>query len=385
MLACLASPALADSATLTINNSVGQSDPAALLPRVFTVTGTASTPEQAYVKYRGPGGASCAPSADTDSGTPLDGQQGPFYDGATTENGSFTESQVLTWPTAQTVVFCIWVASSPTTPVTPTTQTITFRAPTGNVGASLGPRSPVAGAPFTVTISGDSEAPETVYATIRSAGGSCAPTAGTDTGTNITGSGQAVNGSFSFTESATESTAGSYDVCLWLASSTSDLSPIDGPATQSFTVSAPVVVPPPPPPSCVVPNPASGTSLVLVEQALLDAHCTVGKVAGAPNPTVKAGGMLSLSPVPLTQEPEGTAIAVEVSTGPACVVPTIAAGTTLTKAKRAIRVAHCAVGKITHVRSARIVKGHVVKATVAAGKIDASNTPVGVVISSGRR
>src|ERR1035437_824198 len=68
----LSPAALADSATITVDNTSGQSDPATQLPRVFTLTGVSAAPESVFVKYRSPGGAPCAPSAQSDSGQTLD-------------------------------------------------------------------------------------------------------------------------------------------------------------------------------------------------------------------------------------------------------------------------------------------------------------------------
>ena len=48
--------AQADSATLTVTNTAGQSDPAAGLPRVFTVSGVAAVPEELFVLSRPTGG-----------------------------------------------------------------------------------------------------------------------------------------------------------------------------------------------------------------------------------------------------------------------------------------------------------------------------------------
>jgi len=380
----LAGQALADTATLTVDNAAGQSDPAAGLPRVFTVSGTTTgSSEHVYVKYRATGGASCAPTADSDTGTILDGTQGPFYAGSSVANGAFSESDVITWPTAQTQMFCIWIAPTPTTAATPFTQTVTFRAPTGTIGAAVTPSNPVAGQQFTMTVSGASEAPELVFATLRTAGAACAPTFATDTGnTIIGGSGQPVNGSFAIPTTATLPAGGAYELCLWLASSSTDTSPIAGPIAETFAVAPAPVIPPPP---CAVPNPAPTTSLAVVEQALVAAHCAVGAVTRLPSPTVHVGDVIGLAPVPLSQQASGTPIAIEVSTGPACVVPRVRTGTTLAAAERVIRAAHCAVGKITHARSHAVRRGGVIRVSPAAGKIAATNAAVAIVESSGAR
>jgi hypothetical protein len=98
-------------------------------------------------------------------------------------------------------------------------------------------------------VTGSSEAPSRVYATIRSAGGAgCAPTYQADTGQNLI-NGQSVNGSFSILATTTQTQVGTYLICLWLASSPNDTSPIAGPQPETFTVASPAPPPPPPPPA----------------------------------------------------------------------------------------------------------------------------------------
>jgi hypothetical protein len=110
----------------------------------------------------------------------------------------------------------------------------------------------------TITVSGASEAPANVYATIRPGGGApCAPTYSADTGKTLL-SGESVDGAFSLPVTTTQSTAGSYVLCLWLAASSTDPAPIAGPQPQPFDV-----VGPPPPPPAVVPPTSVAASLSL--------------------------------------------------------------------------------------------------------------------------
>lgn len=233
--------ALADSATISVTTTAGAPDPVAGVPRTFTLAGSSALPSRVWVKYRPPGGAACAPSAYTDSGTPLFDFT-PFYGGNV--NGAFNFSNADAWRTPGSFVFCIWLSDSSTTVTTPFTQAINFRSPTGTITATVNPITPRINEAATVTVTGASEAPAKVFAKLRPAGGAaCAPTFSADSGDSLI-TGESVNGAFSLPVTTTPSAAGSYLLCLWLAASSTDPAPIAGPQPQPFTV----VGPPPPPP-----------------------------------------------------------------------------------------------------------------------------------------
>jgi hypothetical protein len=234
--------AFADSATISVTTTAGASDPAAGVARVFTLSGTSAVPSRVWVKYRAAGGAACAPSPFTDSGTKLSEYD---YYGANV-NGGFSIPRADTWSGAGTVVFCIWLSPQSDTVTTPFTQAITFRAPTGTITATLNPVIPRINQPAAITVTGASEAPASVFAKVRPNGGAnCAATYDADSGAELL-SGESVNGAFSLPATTTQSTAGSYLLCLWLARSSTDPTPIAGPQRQLFDVAGPppVAVPP---------------------------------------------------------------------------------------------------------------------------------------------
>ena len=68
----------------------------------------------------------------------------------------------------------------------------------------------------------------------------------------------------------------------------------------------------------------------------------------------------------------------------ACVVPRLK-GKTLAAAKRALKSAHCGVGKVTKKSSARVKKGQVISQTPAPRKHLAVGTPISLVVSKGKR
>ena len=69
--------------------------------------------------------------------------------------------------------------------------------------------------------------------------------------------------------------------------------------------------------------------------------------------------------------------------GPPCKVPTLA-GRTLAAAKRALKNAHCAVGKITHKDSKRVKRGRVISSNPKAGSELRNGARVALTVSRGR-
>jgi hypothetical protein len=231
--------AQADSANVVVSQSVGgPSDPAAGVPRLFTVSGVSSAAGHVYVKYRAVGGAPCGPTAAGDSGA--------FMFNGNSVNGAFSVQQALTWSAGSgAFMFCVWITpASAYDIVTPITQTITFRSPTGAVSATVNPVAPRPNQAAVITVSGSSEANEEVFADIRpgGAGAACAPTFYADEQTNHGSaliSGDTANGTFSKTISYTWTAPGTYLICLWLADSSEDTTPIAGPQPETVIVAVP--------------------------------------------------------------------------------------------------------------------------------------------------
>jgi hypothetical protein len=229
-------PALGDSASISVTTAVGQPDPVANVPRVFTVTGTASVSERLYIKHRPAGGSSCAPTAVADPGRWLTGFMGAPV------SGSFNVPQVIRWDASGPYMFCFWLAGSDNAIVTPTIQNITFRRPTGTMSATLSPLVPRPNQYTTVTISGASEAPERVYAKVRPGGGApCAATYDADPGANLR-NGEDVDGAFVTRPLTSQPDVGQYLICMWLAGASDDSAPIAGPIGQLYNVVQPPAV-----------------------------------------------------------------------------------------------------------------------------------------------
>jgi hypothetical protein len=382
VLVCSAT-ALADSASISVANTAGESDPAAGLPRVFTLSGSVEAPAHVFVRYRGPGGAPCAPTANEDTGLffdpesdylGLENERGPFWGPAV--EGTFNIHAVTTWHSSGTFVFCTWIAGGPNEIVkTPITQTITFRSPNGTITATVNPLTPQPGQQTTVTVIGDSEAPENVYAKVRPAGGApCAPTYEADSGGNLI-DGASVNGSFSTQAKTTQSKAGQYLICLWLAGSGNETPVIAGPQPEMFTVASP-------PAPCVVPEVASDTPLASVEQKIRAADCTVGKISSVASTEVERGGLLSLNPAAGTKLSAGAAVNIVESGGRPCVVPVVKSGNTLAHVEHQLAAADCT-ASIGYLHSRRIRKGRVIGLASRPHAQLSPRAKVRVVVSAG--
>ena len=372
--------ALADSASLAITDSAGKSDPAAGVGRTATLSGSTASPKYLYVKWRASGGAACAPSASSDSGTvSWDGSwSDSFYERSA--NGNFTLKITGTWRHAGTYQFCIWIADNSTQSVTPISQTISFRAPTGTVSGSVNPASPMPGENTTLTVTGSSEAPKYAYAKIRSAGGApCATSYNADTGKSLIED-RSVNGAFSLTATFTNSAAGDQLICMWVADSGSDGSPVAGPQPLTFTVATP----PPPPPSCVVPSLAPGTPLPDVQNALTAAACSLGKKSYSKSRRYPRGTLIKLIPVAGTKLDNNSPVRLVLSSGAPCRVPNVRAGMKLSEARTRLAASGCTAGKVSRRRS-RSRKGRVIAFAPSSGTSLPQGSAVGIVVSKGRK
>jgi hypothetical protein len=372
-----AGSAFADSASISVTNTAGESDPAAEAPRVFKVSVETETKENVYIKYRLPGGEACAATADEDPGSWFENYNDAYFNTPPSVEGDHIFENANTWKTPGTYVFCIWLAKSGDEIVhTPITQTITFRSPRGTITGTVDPAAPRVGEKATITVTGDSEASEHVYARVHMAGSTgCAPTYQSESGESLI-EGSSVNGSFSVQATTTQSKAGQYVICLWLAPSGSDTTPIAGPQPEMF-----MVVSPPPP--CVVPQLASGASLASVEQEIHAADCTVGSISSVASTKVARGVVLSLNPASGTKLSAGAAVNIVESAGRPCVVPVVERGSTLAHVEHQLAAADCAVS-ISHLHSRHVRRGLVIGLSSRPHTRLSPRAKVLVIVSAGR-
>lgn len=376
LLLCGASVAQADSASLAFLDAAGNPDPVVDVGRTARLTLNSSTPKRVFFKNRPAGGAPCAPSASSDTGSE---SFNGVWDGSTFNgsnvNGDLTIDKSGRWGTPGTFQFCIWLADSFSQSVTPFTQQVTFRRPTGAISGVVTPGAPLVGQSVTLAVTGSSEAPKRAYATVRAAGAACAPSPSADPGTGVL-DGEAVNGAFSFTRTFTNATPGPKVVCLWLTGSSSDTAPV-ATQTAAFTVTAP-------PPPCVVPALAGGTPLANVQPALATAACAMGAVDYVPSTKFARGTLVRLTPVSGTSLPNGAAVNVTVSDGKPCRVPSVRRGQRLSTVRSRIVAAGCTVGTVRRSAS-RTRRGRVVRVSPRSGTRLAPRARVGITVSRGRR
>lgn len=196
--------AVADSASLSVT------DPVAGIARVVLVDFQTTNPTSLYVAYRPTGGAPCAPTRSTDSGTSI-----VF---GTDVSGAGQRQIPFTFPSAGPFLVCFWLApSSGSLPSFATSQMLTVRLPVATL--QIATPAPLAGEFGTVTVTGQSEVPRSLYLAIRAAGGApCAPTRAEDTGNSLI-SGNDVEGAFTRDARTQFGDPGTRLLCAWLATS----------------------------------------------------------------------------------------------------------------------------------------------------------------------
>jgi beta-lactam-binding protein with PASTA domain len=134
---------------------------------------------------------------------------------------------------------------------------------------------------------------------------------------------------------------------------------------------------------CLVPA-VTGIPLASAQAAITSAKCTVGPIADQPSDVVPQGDVISSNPAEGTVQPVGTKVALVVSSGPQCTVPTVA-GQPLAAAESALVGAHCAVGQITKRTSSTVAKGKVISSAPGAGTTHPAGTMVALTVSKGKK
>jgi hypothetical protein len=233
-----ASPAMANSVSISVTDAAGAMDPMAFSPRVFTISGSSSSSLRLYIKSRPADGTSCGTVPINEPGRWLSG-----FAGDPLVNGSFGFQRVITWDASGPYLFCYWLAPSDSSIVFPMTQTIVFRPPSGTIGvAAISPAIPRPDQYFKLTLSGTTEAPGRVYAKIRRAGGApCAARYEQDPGANLR-NGEDVGSPFSTYPETVEHKAGRYLVCMWLMGAPNNPAIIAGPVSREIAIVQPAPV-----------------------------------------------------------------------------------------------------------------------------------------------
>jgi hypothetical protein len=212
-------PPTRETASLKVLTAHGKVDPVADVGRVFQFKLYSPAETYLYVKYRSAGGAPCAATDDSDSGESLVSDQ-------TVAVGASHYRDAQTWSGTGRVLFCMWLGSSGDDPSSKVfSQTIKFRPPRGTIAFRATPAYGRVEHPTTLHFTGATEAPRELLVKYRSAGGAgCAPTAGSDSGSEIIYTDE--NGGFNETYVWTPSSPGAYLFCAWLATDSGDVTPV---------------------------------------------------------------------------------------------------------------------------------------------------------------
>lgn len=254
---------------------------------------------------------------------------------------------------------------------------------------------------------------------VRPAGAACAGNAASDPGTPIVDR-SALEPAFAVTAVQSFEKAGQYVVCGWARDTTDPASPVVTQASATLTVRQPKlslslsvakIVPVDDLFAVAVVTQAELTRLAYVgivpnggkgcPATYGDLQKTKGavpvldqaglSVTGGPNTAKEqismpaAGKFLACGYFhygSVAGAPQTTAKA-EFEVAPSCEVPTVA-GTTLARAKRLLKKAHCTVGKSKKAKSSKVRKGRVVRASKKAGTVLAPGATVSLVVSKGK-
>lgn len=339
----------------TINLTVG-ADPAESITTQLGASGSGMGAETYLnLKVKPAGGQGCAANANADDGTSVG--SGDINE----PNPTYAETDNRTFQTAGAYLLCGWISNfAETTIYAQASLPFTVRPP--HLSLAIGvPATVQPGQTFQVGTTAQAETERSAYEYMLPDTGSGCP-ANADAADSASGSRAAdfnnwnvVGGPLMQSMNVTLSTPGVYLFCAYFEYP-GTASPPEATAIARTTVAAP----PPPPPHCVVPQLGGQEPLALMQQSLSSGHCTPGFVRYTASRTVARGNVLGLTSAPGSQLAAGASVGILVSTGPPCVVPTIRLGATQASVQRAIRAAHCSVGRISYTHAKSIHQGRVI-------------------------
>jgi hypothetical protein len=366
--------------TLTLGAAA---DPTESITTQLEATGTSeSNSTLLEMTLKPTGGQACSPNFAADDGTSV--FEGPFL-----TTGPFAKAVNHIFASAGSYLLCGWLVddAQPNQPVV-ASASLTIAVRTPHIAFSIvAPPTVETGQVFQISTTAQAEVGRrfTEYL-LANAGRGCPANASAATSTvgfqtvafASQGESWEVNGgAFSETSNETIRSAGQYLVCGFVqypnSSSTPELT-----ASTSITAVAP-------PPPCVVPAFSTTTRLKAAEAAIRASGCGVGKVKRVASRRIRSGYVLGLNPSRATHLAPGAAVNITVSTGPPCIVPHVFAGTSLAVVEFRLAANHCAVGKISTLRSRRYRRGRVLRLGARTGQVLASHFPIAIVVASRSR
>ena len=362
----------------TINLSVA-ADPAESITTQLAASGTGAGIETYLnLKVKPAGGQACAANPGADDGVSVGNSD------RNEPNPTYATSDNWTFQAAGSYLLCGWISNFyATTVYAQASLPITVRPPHLSLAITV-PATAQPGQTFQIGTTAQAETDRSAYEYSLPDTGSGCP-ANADAASSASGSRSAdfnawdvVGGPLTKTQNQSFTTPGVYLFCAYFEYPRSD-SPPEATAIAKTTVMAPA----PPPPACVVPQVGARVSLASMQQSLQAAHCIGGRYALCGKPDGPQGDVIGLNPSPGTQLASGASVDVLLSTGPPCVVPSFSRGATQSSVQKAIRAAHCSVGRTSSVHTRSVRKGRVVALTPNPHTRLGSGASVKILVSSG--
>jgi hypothetical protein len=375
MLGVIAAGASTTQADSVLQLTVG-ADPAESITTQLGATGTApGTSDAVFITIKAAGGAPCAANYNADNGNTI-------IDGNNVSQGAYSTSTNWQPTAAGSYLLCGWLEDVNNSRAVLDAQSLAVAVRQPHLSISLTiPAQVQTNQIFQVSTTTQAETQRTLFEyELPNTGDGCPANAAAANDTSevkpIYEDDNLDGGPATQTQNE-QFPAGSYLFCAYFEYPQSSSTPE---ATASATLT---VVPPPPP--CVVPKVKPEAPLASVEARVTAAHCAVGAVTDAASRSVPKGEVISFSPTSGKKLASGAAVGVLVSTGPPCIVPAVTVGTRLRAAESEIRSADCSVGVVTRVHSRVVPTGRVVSLIPRAGHQLATDYPVAIDVSSGRR
>jgi hypothetical protein len=320
------------------------------------------------------GGAGCGANPEADSGESVFA-----YENLTKETNPVALSRNWTFRSAGNYRVCAWVTNSPSESAAFAETTLQVRRPHLALSVTA-PPTVAENQAFEVVTTAQAETERPVYEyVLRNTGSGCPANAAAASnasdartvlyGWNVTG------GPFNESKNETIASPGGYVFCAYF-----EYEGTENPPGLTATATTNVIAPPPP---CVVPGFRFGASLASVEQSIVAASCSVGKVAYSASSSVGRGGVLALSPGTGTKLGTGAAVSVIVSAGRECVIPSVRPGATVGHVKHLLAAADCG-AVIVHAHSRHVRRGRVIGLGSRTHSRLFPLSKVRVVVSAGR-
>jgi len=327
-----------------------------------------------FLNVKPTGGEGCGANPDADAG------EGVINSFVTPETNPVSFTQNWTFRLAGNYLVCAWVTTGNTEEVLTSAQA-TFHVRQPHLALSISvPATVASNQTFEIATTAQAETERSAWEyVLPNTGDGCpsnAAAAGNASGSRAVLNWWNVTGG-PLTESKNESieSPGVYLFCAYFEYPSTESTPELAASAQTTVVE--------PPPPCVVPGFGFGGALASVEGSLSAASCSVGAIHYSASRSVSPGGVLGLDPGSGTTLAAGAPVAIDVSAGRPCVVPSVNMRANVQRVVRLLGVADCR-AVIVHARSRHVRRGAVIGLESRAHSYLFPLTQVRVVVSSGR-